>query len=335
MSFLPAALVMVFLSGKDQNIWKKIGAVLIWFILAISPLGIFLIGNWHTSGMATDRRLAYHPVSLSEYGYSVYSGVVSFFAPISLPAGIRPLILGLLTIPFIILLTGLFKRRNKYACWRKIEIVMILSCLLFISNYMFFLFISISFLDAGTPVDSRILSPVFAILIVGIFSAARVILQIFRKAVVRWGILVLFVLSVSIKMPDAINHALNIQENGLGYTARQWQESESIAFVKSISNNVNIYSNGWDVIRFLTGKNVLPIPSKTNSGTMLDNQNFQREINSVCENIIGNRAMLVFLDNITWRWYLPSQTEIETTCHLPVLEIFNDGIIYGDESVYQ
>jgi hypothetical protein len=195
---------------------------------------------------------------------------------------------------------------------------------------MLFLFISISFFDAATPIDTRILSPVLSIMILGGFSAIWAITQILDKPLVRLAFLLFLFLSLSVKTLDAIHLASIIQKNGLGYTARQWQESESIAFVRSTPNNAIIYSNGIDVISFLTGKQALSLPFKTSSNTQMDNDNFDEEIKSMCTNIVENGALLVYFKNITWRWYLPSQTEIETACDLPIRKHFRDGTVYGE-----
>jgi hypothetical protein len=332
LAFLPPAIVMVLLGGRDKNIWQKCRAAFIWFMFAVAPLGIWLIRNLLISGTAANRKLIYHPVSVYQYCKSFASVLFNFFIPVTLPkgAGIAVLIFWLFaTSIVIILIVYLFKQHHELINWHKPEIAIILSCLLCISSYMLFLYISVSFFDAQTPIDFRILSPVLAFLLLVLFSAAWAILQIAREPVVHWGILVLIILSISIKAFDAIHSALNIRGNGLGYTARQWHDSESVAFVKSISSDVNIYSNGADAIGFLTGKNVLSIPAKTDPGTALDNPNFKEQIQSVCENIIENRAILVYLDNFRWRGFFPTQAEIKRDCRLPVLERLNDGTVYG------
>lgn len=286
-----------------------------------------------TGGIATDRKLIFHPVALDEYGQNFIFLLFHFFAPIPLPIpiSVKLSIFGLLAIILIILLIFSFKRRQGAINWRRMDIVLPAACLLFFFFYLLFLYISLSFFDAGTPVDWRILSPILVILIVAIFSGMWAISQTLKAPIVWWGFLLFIVLSISIKTPNAIHLASVIQKNGLGYTARQWQESESIAFVRSLPDNVNIYSNGTDVLGFLTGKQVLSIPPKANSGTMMAYPHYDEKIKSMCKDIIENRAFLVYFNQISWRWYLPSQTEIEATCHLPVQQYFGDGTVYGEK----
>ena len=47
--------------------------------------------------------------------------------------------------------------------------------------------------------------------------------------------------------------------------------------------------------------------------------------------LFQNRAVLVYLDKITWRWYLPTKDELNNVYKLPVLIQLDDGTIYGIE----
>ena len=40
-------------------------------------------------------------------------------------------------------------------------------------------------------------------------------------------------------------------------------------------------------------------------------------------------ALIVYLDRITWRWYLPSEEEIESLFNIPLAVAMSDGVIYG------
>ncbi|MCC7130615.1 MAG: hypothetical protein IT297_09490 [Anaerolineae bacterium] len=328
-AFLPAALVLVFIGGRDRNVWQRSRATFTWFVFAVAILGIWLTRNKLIGGAATNRHFAFHPISVLKYSRDFVSVLSGFFIPIPLSAGIRLSILGLFILSILIPSLFAIKYLQRTKDWRRIAIVLIVACLLFVFSYTLFLLISISFVDAATPVDSRILLPILVISILGIFSAVWIIPRILRKSAFYWGFLILAIFSILIKSSDAIHHALSIQKNGLGYTSRHWQESESIAFIKSLTKNVEIYSNGNDVISFLTRRQVHSIPAKTNAGTMVDNEDFDKDFHAICKNVIENKALLVYLNNITWRWYLPSQTEIETTCNLPVLENLEDGTVYG------
>ncbi len=107
-----------------------------------------------------------------------------------------------------------------------------------------------------------------------------------------WFFLLFIILSISIKTPDAIRSAESIQENGLGYTSIQWQKSDTIAFVKSLAKDVKIYSNGSDVLGFLTENQSLSVPRKKFPTTLIANPGYTEEIGAMCKDIMENRAII-------------------------------------------
>jgi hypothetical protein len=337
-AFLPAVLVIVFFSGSGRHFGRRFWNTLICLVLICAPLVIFFVRNMIVAGSATDRSFALHLMPVLNYVTQLIEIVFNFIAPISLPAGVRPAIFGLIAAFIIAQIIILFKRHRRDINWRSVNwrsmgIMMPVSCLLFSVSYLLFLFISISFLDASTPVDTRLLSPILVLLIVGVFSAIWTVSQTLKKPVVWLCFLFLISIAVLMKTPEAIRSAAAIQENGLGYTSRQWQNSESMAFVKLLPNDVMIYSNGADILGFLTEKQSLSIPAKTSSGTMEANSLYNEEIDAMCKDIIIEKgALLVYFNQVTWRWYLPTQEEVASTCKLPVLQNFGDGTVFGDIS---
>ena len=329
-SFLPAALVIVFVGTGGQHFGQRFRNTFIWSMLSCTPFGILLVRNTIIARLATDRSFAFHPVPLSHYVKQLIVTVFDFITPISLPVGARLAIVGLLASFLVALLVILFKQHVRDINWRSMDVVMTMSCLLFSVVYLLFLFISISFFDAATPVDTRLLLPIFVTLIVGAFSSIWNVSQMLKKPMVWWCFILFVAVSISIKTPEAIHSMADIQKNGSGYTSRQWQDSESIAFIKLIGRDVKIYTNGADVLDFLTGKQSQSIPAKMSSGTRDVNPRYIEEVDVMCKDITENRAMLVYFNRIT-RWYLPTQTELESTCHIPVLRDFADGTVYGEK----
>ena len=117
-------------------------------------------------------------------------------------------------------------------------------------------------------------------------------------------------------------------ENGLGYTSKQWQESETIAFVKSLAKDVKIYSNGPDVLGFLTENQSLSVPKKKSPTTLRVNTNYTAEIGAMCKDIMENRAILVYFNTIK-RSYQATYQEVKSACKLSVVQRLADGIVYG------
>jgi hypothetical protein len=227
----------------------------------------------------------------------------------------------------------LFKRRSRETSWRSIDTLMPLTSLLLFGFYVMFLYISITFFDASTPVDARLLSPIFCITIMGVFSTIWTISKTLKAPLVWWGFLLCVVFSISLKTPDAIRSATTILENGSGYTSKQWQNSATMEFIKLVPDNVKIYSNGPDVLSFLTEKKASSLPDITFPVTRQTNILYDEQVDAMCMQITEKRALLVYFNQIIGRWYFPTQTQLALTCNVPVLRSFDDGIVFGDIAI--
>jgi hypothetical protein len=63
---------------------------------------------------------------------------------------------------------------------------------------------------------------------------------------------------------------------------------------------------------------------------METNDRYDEQLIALCDDVSRHGAMLVYFRKIKWRWYLPSQEDIETTCALPVSVQLGDGTVYGE-----
>ena len=331
-AFLPAALIIIFLAGRsDQKLGRRLRDTLVWFVLACTPITILSVRNLFTSGEAVDRYLVFHPLSVSYYVQQLGKNAADFIFPISFPSNrIGIAFWGALGISLIVLLIIYFKRHFRNINWHSIGIVVPMICASFSIFYLLFLYSSISLFDASTPVDSRILSPVFVLMIVGIFSTIWTVSQTLKKPIVWWCFLIFLVLFIAIKTPGAIQFMKGVQERGSEYTSLKWEDSESIAFVRSIGTEVKIYSNGADVLGFLTGKEIQYLPKKYSSTTTIANPLYDKEITAMCKDIVENGALLVYFKSLN-KAYFPTQEEIQSACHLPVLMSLEDGTVYGTQ----
>ena len=331
-AFLPAVLAIVFLSGAGPRFGRKVWNTIICLILSCIPLSIFFVRNILVAGSATDRMVFYHPLPFINYVTKLWNVAIIYFAPISLSARATLAAVGLLAAFLVTQILILIKQHRKNISWRSGVVIMPVACLLFSVSYLLFLYLSISFMDASTPVDARILSPILSILIVGGFSAIWAVSKTLQAPLLWWSFLLCAVLSISVKTPDAIRSAADLQENGLGYTSRLWQTSETIAYVKSQPEKMIIYTNGVDALGFLTDKNSFNVPYKTFPITLQTNSLYGEQMDEMCSQIEEKGALLVYFNQLSWRWYFPSLEKLASYCKLPISHSFSDGIVFSDQS---
>ena len=329
--FLPAAAIVIFLGSTGPLLRKKLITSLSWSLVACAPLGIVFVRNALMAGNATSRSFVFHPIAVTQFATLVGSQLFDFMAPLVLPGLVKLTITGLLIVICSVILFFVFRNHLREINWHTMHISLVEVCLLFSICYLVFLYINMTFFTANTPVDSRILSPIFVISILGSFSVFYAFSHILKKPVLWWCFLLFVMVFISIKMPQAIKTAARIQEYGLGYSSKHWQTSETIAYVKSLKGDLMIYSNGFDVINFLTGKKSGGLPNKYSAVTLENYPTYNKEIENMCNNIIEKKAILIYLKLIN-RNYMPTQNELESTCHLPILQDLRDGVVYGELS---
>ncbi|MFC2055540.1 hypothetical protein ACFLV7_14770 [Chloroflexota bacterium] len=145
-----------------------------------------------------------------------------------------------------------------------------------------------------------------------------------------WGSLVaLLALSMFLNGADMLSFAKRFRSEGVGYTSRIWRSSDSMKFVESLTGDRTIYTNGPDVIEFRSDKRAVRIPKKCDKSTHQNCPQFEQEMRSLCMEVVDDSAIIVYLDNITWRWYLPTVQEIEDICESLESIHLTDGIVFG------
>jgi len=333
--FLPLAWVIVFFFSYKRAIRQQSNRfrdALIWFLLSLAPLGLLIVRNTIVAGSSTGRSLVIHPLSVSIFVDDVLRTMVGFVTPVPILRGVGLATLNMLFVILVTLLIVFFvvfiKRYTPSLDWRSFEFVVGVFCLAFSINYLLGLFFSKTFVDAATPVDIRIMSPIFLPLVIWVFSTTWLVSGTLNKPVVMWGFLFLLVLVMISKTPKSIHALVGFQKNGLYYTSRQWQESETIKFIKSLPEGVRIYSNAPDPIGFLTEKQSQILPYKENITTRIKNPRYDDEVQAMCEDVRENRAIVVYFKGME-RSYLTTRKDLEAACPVSVLRRFPDGIIYA------
>ncbi len=128
---------------------------------------------------------------------------------------------------------------------------------LFSLIYLMILLASLTFFDASTRLDGRILAPVYVSSLIAFFLILGGLSPGWQ-----WAGGVVFLLLLSLHLPATINSSSDFRANGIGFSGKNWIESQVIAYVRDNAGDNIIYSNQGLALHFLTGKKVLEIPEK-------------------------------------------------------------------------
>lgn len=322
----PIVCILLFLG--DRSMKQKIKDSVIFAVIALLPLVLWLVRNVMIAEATTGRSFAVHSLGFQHVKQLVATMNIFVF-PVSTPDWSKALYIGFASVLFLISIIFLYKknyiRNNKHT----VRVAFPFLCILFFLTYISFLAISISFFDAHTRLNTRILLPAYLAIVMSGVSLAWFFSFVLNNRLIWYGFILYIFLSVAINSPSAVAVARDINRNGYGYTSRQWTNSETVNRVTTVADDVKIYSNGPDVIQLLTGRMVTMIPNVTDAGTLKQNENYEEQMQLMCRELKEGKAILVYLNRIDRRWYLPTLQEMNTKCVMPILANLNDGIIYG------
>jgi len=114
----------------------------------------------------------------------------------------------------------------------------------------------------------------------------------------------------------------------LGYGSAGWRESALMEEVKSFGSGRAVYTNAPDATYILAGRRTRFIPRAVNSGTLLPNREYGRELESMAADLRRTDGRVVYFDRVSWRWYLPTAEELVGASLLRLVETKSDGSVY-------
>lgn len=279
---------------------------------------IWMGKNWIVSHEASFSRVfSLHPVSMGE----IQQGLRVFLNWLHLPTE-YPLLL-LVVLGVVAIIYGITRRQALATHAHKLPEI----SFIFVSVYIPFLLVSISFFDAHTPLDNRILIPVYIFFFLGTILLAQ------RFPLTQWGrkptylLLVLFVfLSVS-QFTNQLKFVDQVKANGLHFAAKEWVESETLRWLKDLPKDAVIYTNSPEPLEIYTGRSGKMLPNHTYAGSRLPNTKVMQDVTVMADEMVRTNGVIVLFNSVTWRWYLPTLTQLRQVLPLETVYEGKDGIV--------
>jgi 4-amino-4-deoxy-L-arabinose transferase-like glycosyltransferase len=333
----PMVTALLFFGMRPRK--RKITDSLLAAALALLPLAAWIVRNLITTGTAASRSFVVHRIGLYQ-ARQFLTTMANFIFPVSKSGWLEGLqmetMLAVQLIPYglfgvLILFTLAFLSRKKaLKCYLDTASGSLTSLwLLFLVSYLIFLAISESTFDASTPLDERILLPAFLAITIVFISLIFYLAAALDKRLVWYGFILFMLILIFNNSTEALGVIKDMHKNGSGYTSVEWKNSKTIAAAALLPKELKIYSNGYDVIPFLTGRTVSMLPAVANLETSTAAQDYDHQLQGMCKEVEEGVAAVVYLNSIGWRGFLPSLEELDEKCTMPVLGRFVDGVIYG------
>ncbi len=187
--------------------------------------------------------------------------------------------------------------------------------------FMFFILISISFIDYDTPLDYRILSPVYIyLLLAGMFVLSEIKKLNFKLFLFLWLVIV-------------GSHLVNIFEKTSDFVS-EIERMEKLTysdFIKNVLKNQNrvIWSNVTDLLKDYTVNDtfVYEFPVKYDRKSLKENLLFENQMKEMKKKLDSQKGMIIYFFGFEERNFLPSLNDLnEYFDDYPVMR-FDEGLI--------
>ncbi len=269
--------------------------------IAATPVVAWLVRNIRLTGSATNRQLAWHPVGwgklksgLLSVGEWVYGGRPPS-AWMALPA-----LLALLLIFGIFLRSRLPQKRDEpEERGRKLTG---LALPLFTEIYTLSLLLSISLFDYSTPIDRRLLFPLYPIvLVVGACTLRTFWPRLRRFPWLRTLTVVLLVAGLARYTWETVETADRLRADAGGFASKDWRQSEVVDFLRDLPPETAIYTNEPVAVYYLVNRGSYMVPIRFDSVVGKSRGDYEASLREMSAELQSGQAVLVLLDSIRFQ----------------------------------
>jgi hypothetical protein len=317
------------LLGKRALRQRTIDAT-IFSIIAIAPIGLWIIRNIIHTGSAANRRFVYHPPTSDQWTRALIT-IAEWLWPISGESSMWRT-LGVLAF-FALLAAGSARNARAEAKARGESKPVGVGGLLvmFAILYLGFIAITVTWFDAHTPLDFRILAPAHVALLMVVFAelARSSLPPKLGLASRAWPLLLVMIAALTIGWQGVRSSiwAYWAPENYVGYSMRKWRDSDLLTFVRTIPPDALIYTNGTALLRLQTGRPVKQIPAVMDPSTLEPLPNFDARLRAMERELKARRGYVFYFGPVR-RPALVTKSQLQADLKLRLIYAGLDGDVF-------
>jgi 4-amino-4-deoxy-L-arabinose transferase-like glycosyltransferase len=316
LALIATFLIAIFLLST-QSRFKRI----VFFLAgAVPPIAAWFIRNSLVADSATNRVIQYNPIQIANVRTGLWN-VADFLIPVQ---GVQEWLFKsgalnnfLITMGLVLLVWLVYQAYRSFFTGATIN-PLTFTTALYVFGYLGAVLFSMSFFDASTKFQHRILSPLYVswmVLLVyflqilntkgttpALAGGARevtkekpVFFRVFREIRVLVLILSLLILALStFNFQQSITELREI--DGLGYASWRWRQAEVLQIIKELQPEMAIYTNSPPAIYHVTGRASRVIPTPVNPTSRQPRENYERSLAEMRAELLAGQAVLVLFD---------------------------------------
>lgn len=328
---LAAAGFMALLIFGHGGFVRRLRSGLTFVGISLLPLLAWYVRNFLVSGSASNREIAFHPPALVKLKGALVTISAWWLSPDASP-GVKKVGLVLVGLVIVGLFVWVIRRRtlssvraDSQAVQPSLQAPTLL--VLFIMAYTALLLASLTFVDASTRLNDRILSPIYltSLTLIGVLVGSVLERTGKPKAFTALFLIpsILLLGSYGIRTTALVSE---MRENGRGFTGQAWLSSETIALVQSMDIDGVVYSSEALPLYYLTGQAAFWVPEKIDPLAASEISDYQEDLARMRERLRAPDSYLVLFDKSFNRVEMPPVEEVVEGFEL--LHRTSDGSIW-------
>lgn len=318
-----------------RSAWlKRILTIILFSFVSLGFTLLWVFRNQGVAGTATNRDIYLRPFNVSHIWEMLDTFSAWLLIPQTAPTILKALVFLLIGLGiFSFVAYSMFRNgarqeaSNILENVRRLPVILKLF-LLYLPAYAGVLLVTNSLLDTYTPLDGRILSPIFVpLLILSLYPIGLFFHYTLKNKTVRLAAVSFAVLFLVVYLIQGSRLVLNSYSAGLGFNSLEWSQSNLLPQLDQLPSQVAIYSNAPEAVYIHTGRPANKIPRKNRTVDDLLNENFDTEWALMTSQIEAGVGVIIYFD-VPYRRIPQFEEEFETGLPLDVFVQSEQGTIY-------
>jgi hypothetical protein len=323
--------VVAIILSSSQTRARKTGHLVVYVSISSAVVGSWIFRNLSLGKTTMNRPLVFHPMAFNDFR-SCADLVSLWLLPPQIPPCVRQIIAvaaggALLTLGF----QSMRRRRRVPPEDVKLSSEKPLWLLAsFIVIYVGVLVASMTFLQAAVATPERYLLPLFTTGL--ILAVARICgRRSTNRTAPAQALFALLMLAIAGWYSwQASNWLIQSNREGIGFSSKAWQQSETIQMVRTLPDRQVIYTNMRAPIYLHTRRVANALPRKISMITLRPNKHYALELTRIREALKAQTAIVVWFGKDRRRYlYGASRKELIDELHLVPIHALADGVIYS------
>lgn len=333
LALIATFLVAIFLLMKTA----RFARIAFFLAGAVPPIAVWFIRNSLVADSATNRVIQFNPIQIANVRTGLWN-IADFLTPAQ---GLQEWLFRSGALSFLLIGLGLVLLAwLAYQAYRSFFLnsftnPLTFTTALYIFGYLGAVLFSMSFFDASTKFQHRILSPLYVswmvLLVATIYRTAKNA-KLAEKSFKNLALFALQASAILILALSIFNFQQSLTElremDGLGYASWRWRQMNVLAVIKNLPPDVAIYSNSPPAVYLVTGRASRVIPTPVNPVSGLPRGNYDQSLAEMRAELLAGRAVLALFDTSGIEDAFGGEIALQFD-GLTVLEKSQNSVLYG------